>query len=157
METLTKCCTKCSATKPITEFAPRRDGKYGVRADCTVCRTAYSKAQYAANKEAVNAACREYYAATRDSQLTRMKNWREVNPEKVYAANKSWRARHPDKVAEYRARHDKPAGINTYDRYVRSLLRRRNGFRQEDITPELLEVRRLQLLIRRELKNEQHN
>jgi 5-methylcytosine-specific restriction endonuclease McrA len=32
-----KRCTKCGEDKPLNEYHPQRDGKYGIRGDCRVC------------------------------------------------------------------------------------------------------------------------
>ena len=43
METLTKCCTKCGETKPITEFYAYKLGILGKHSTCKTCSNAYIK------------------------------------------------------------------------------------------------------------------
>jgi len=47
-ETLKKTCTKCGDEKEaVTDnFAPRKEGKYGLRNECRECRKAYNRDRY---------------------------------------------------------------------------------------------------------------
>ena len=86
------------------------------------------------------------------------------NPEKVREARKALRARQmakdPDKYLENRRRYIRVSGKRRTeeirDGYVAHLLAKSTGFRlqAEDLPKELIEAKRLQLLIRRELNEE---
>lgn len=41
-----KTCTGCSTPKELNQFAPQKDGKYGVTSKCRTCRNAYNKEYY---------------------------------------------------------------------------------------------------------------
>jgi 5-methylcytosine-specific restriction endonuclease McrA len=48
---MTKTCTKCGATKPVTAFPPDKEAKGGYRHQCRICRNAQKRTRYALNPE----------------------------------------------------------------------------------------------------------
>lgn len=61
---MTKACTGCCETKPLTDYHRQKGGKYGRQAQCKTCRKAH-QAEYDAKPE-VKARQAEYYAENRD-------------------------------------------------------------------------------------------
>lgn len=49
-----KQCTKCKETKEITKFHKQKKGKYGVKAQCKVCKNEFQKQYQQDNKEDLN-------------------------------------------------------------------------------------------------------
>ena len=125
----TKTCTKCRETKPLDVFSKCKAKKDGLQQWCKACLCAVAAARYAANPEKAKA---------------RQVAWRAANPEKVKALDAVWRARNPEKVKARQVAYCdelRPA-------YVANALR----IPVTQVTPELLELKRLQLTIHRGLK-----
>ena len=170
----TKTCTKCRETKPLDVFSKCKAKKDGLQQWCKACLCAVAAARYAANPEKAKAkqvawraanpekvkasqvgryarnpekdkalgAAR--YAANPEKAKARQVAWRAANPEKVKALDAVWRARNPEKVKARQVAYCdelRPA-------YVANALR----IPVTQVTPELLELKRLQLTIHRGLK-----
>lgn len=81
-------CTKCGIEKPISEFAKKKTGKYGVKAYCKVCQRADGKRYHAENREEILKRRNEYrygYGAERyrANKQRYEKKYRKENPEKI--------------------------------------------------------------------------
>jgi len=91
-----KTCTKCGETKPISEFYKSKGGKFGVKADCKVCRKA-SVAQWADdNPEKRDAQCALYRERHREELREIQAIWRHDNPEAEKAKGLKWRTANPE-------------------------------------------------------------
>jgi hypothetical protein len=116
-------CRLCSATKCTSLFAKSSRSQTGHVSECKACRSALSKAHYAANrdaykkkraawwqnnKEALRGARTAYRLAHPEMFSEGSRKWREGNPEKALAvARKSQaklRALKPDVYARYSAK-----------------------------------------------------
>ena len=73
--TLTKQCTKCGDVKVLTEFNLRKDGKYGRRSDCKMCKASSDKANFEKKRDYKLQQMREYHIRTRDVALARKRKW----------------------------------------------------------------------------------
>lgn len=82
-----KTCTKCSETKPLTEFQKEGDRR---RAQCKACR----KAVWRTTEES-RAKRRAQYALNREEILAKQKAWRDQHPERVKTHNATNRAKNP--------------------------------------------------------------
>ena len=88
-----KACTKCGEVKPLGEFYKKKHGKYGVRADCKVCRADAAAAYYEANKDKSKASQQAYYEANKDKKRAYKRAYRKANPEKFAEFSQRRRAR----------------------------------------------------------------
>lgn len=122
-----KTCTKCGETKALEALVMSR-GK--PRSFCKACKSAYDAACRAANPEKFSA---------------RSAAWNAANAEKVAAYQAAYRAAYYpanfEKIAARRA--DYVASLSAS--YLSSLL----GIPTAQLTPELLELKREQLSLRR--------
>lgn len=101
----TKRCSECREVKPLAEFHRRAkspDGRQGV---CRPCAIARNKKYREDNREACNAARRDWWKRNPDRGREYHRRFNEKNP--GYAARKTqeWREKNPEKLAEQRARH----------------------------------------------------
>lgn len=91
-----KRCTRCSETKPLTEFGTK--GKNHWRAVCRQCRPAELAEDRAAKpelKKAQDAAYRERHAA---ELAERQREWRLAHPEEYTAIHSKWKSGNKDAV-----------------------------------------------------------
>jgi len=76
---ISKYCTKCQETKPITEFSKDKSRKDGLMSHCKLCRQAY----HHENAERINARRVELYKKNPDIIRMRDKAYREANLEEI--------------------------------------------------------------------------
>lgn len=100
-----KTCTRCSETKPLTEFHNCKTKPGGKFQACKVCRNARAAAQYAlkdgpSEYQRIKALHpdrpRSYYQKHRADKIERAAAWRTKNPEKRAANRKAEYARNRD-------------------------------------------------------------
>ena len=78
----------------------------------------------------------------------RSTRYRENNPEKVRASRKRYRENNPEKIkADLKKGRDE-----LYPSYVKSLIRNQTGLNKEQITPDMIELKRQNLKLKRLLK-----
>ncbi len=173
----TKVCGKCKADKTLDFFSKDASKKYGASAQCKICFNEAAKASYEANPEKVKATKKAWREANPEKVKATMKAWREANPEKVKATMKAWREANPEKVkATNKARHEaNPEKVNAMrkawreanpekvkatkkayvdrcnDNYVAACI----GLKPHQCPQELIELKRINILITRELRNQQ--
>ena len=150
-----KTCSKCGAVKELGEFHTRKTASDGRMSQCKECR-------------------REYYAAAPDKVKARSAKWRKDNPEryaelckarsKRNSENEKIRhaVRYSQKSDEFKARSakwrkDNPERYKERQRLVSEnmtpcYIAQRVGVSVKDITPELIELKREQLLMHRATK-----
>ena len=151
---MTKFCSKCGKVKVLELFYKRKLSKDGFFSICKECDYQRQVIWTKNNPEKVAAAKNKY---------------RKNNPEKVAAARKKWEKNNPEKNARYRIanpekraairikyRKNNPEKTANYgklyterltDCYITSLLGIKNP------PQELMELKRVQILITRELRN----
>ena len=138
----TKVCSKCKVEKEFEFFTKDKSRKNGVRSICKICNKEKSKARYEANPEKARAAVRAYRENNLEKVRAAEKAYREANPEKVRAAVKAYKEANPEKV-----RACKKAYRDRYtDAYVAKAFQ---------CPQELIELKRINLLIKREIRNQQ--
>jgi len=173
-----KTCTKCNVEKPFTEFYKDTRPVSGLSYTCKVCSNNasvdwYKKSKdteaYKARRDAYNAyrKSEEYKAqrrATRDLVKNReeCKKYAASNKEKIATRHKADRQARPDVYKERRRNNyhksGKQRGLegikNLTDNYVKNVLViRSKGLTYADIPQALVEAKRLQLLIKREVRD----
>lgn len=151
-----KTCKKCGETKEDNEFYsdPSRP--------CIACRKIEAKERYAlrkdyytryreTNKEAIKQRIHKYYEANKDAIKLRVKKWAAQNPDRVKAAAKRFHEKHTD----YEIMNSREDRKNLKNHYVKSLLTKQLSI--EEVPQALIEAKRLQILIRRRVEDEERN
>lgn len=93
-----KICTKCGRRfEAITRFFYKGNGKFGLRADCRICRNKYLK-QYRANNTNRD---REYGRQWRIDNADRTKQYRIDNADHRNKCTKKWYANNFEHVKKY--------------------------------------------------------
>jgi len=99
---------------------------------------------------------REQYWKDPEAARLRSKQFKATNPELIKTEKRRWAAENKEHLRKYFSR--KTAELS--DSYIRNKLatnhKRERTLRSKDIPQELVELKRLQLLLQRELKNETH-
>jgi hypothetical protein len=100
-----------------------------------------------ANREIVKESNRKWRRTNHEKVKESNRKWRRANPEKVKEHISKWRRANPEKAKEYIRRRV----VNCYNNYVRTNLIQA-GIPSEQITPELIEIKRTIIKIKRKLK-----
>ena len=104
-------------------------------------RKEYYKAWYKANSEKIRIARKNYLLKNPEKSLNK---YRKHNPEKYRIAAKEWRSKNPEKV---KITQNKKV-LNISNSYIACTLKRKVN----EIPKEILETKRLIILLKRELK-----
>ena len=110
---------------------------------------------YEANKEREFENRRKYYEANKEKDLANARKWRETNKEKVAEYSRKWAEANPEKAKASVKKFNVLYKAELRDPYVKQILRQQ-GFKSEQITPELIELKRITLKTKRlcrQLKN----
>lgn len=159
-------CRCCKQTKPATEFTRDKSRKDGLRIYCIECgrkknREAWDPAKgherYMANRKA-----RTEYARTRLASLTDEQNAdrlqkrraRERVSEKAKAGKERYKANHPEKAKEAMRVANKAARDALSDSYLRDLLKEGTKLKAHEIPQSIVELKRAQMTLKRELRDE---
>ena len=123
MQNEVRTCSRCSKTKPITDFVkrPNTDRYYGV---CKECKAIYAKeyrdknreaisrrrkAKYQANIDEMRAKGREWYLEHREERLAQNRKYYEANAKALNAKTRAYYIKHADEIREqkkvYNAEH----------------------------------------------------
>ena len=130
-----KTCPKCNETKELTEFYPYPKYKGGYYR-CKSC-----------TKELSTKWAKDNQVKVRETGLY-SNEWRKKKCEYV----KEYRVKNIDTVRANDIRNSKRKVERLSDAYVKQLMRVKI-----DVPQELIEAKRLQILINRRIKNENHN
>jgi len=133
-----KTCSKCGFVGDVDLFV-RNENK------CKWCEKAYKKAYYKAYRKAQMKA---HYKANSENIKAQQKAYRKANSEHIKAQQKAYRKANSEHTKELAKEYDKARVDSLLDSYVvRSL-----NMKKEEVTPELLELKRDQLKIFRLLR-----
>lgn len=101
-----KTCSKCSETKPLTDFNRRQRAKDGRRSDCRECQRQLNRAiareAYWADPEKYRQRSSEWARANPEVGRARQAQYRKADPDLFNERQRQWRAANPGKVQEYR-------------------------------------------------------
>lgn len=156
-----KVCKDCNQEKFIQDFSINKTYTSGVTNSCKKCLTKKATEYYQKNKSKRNKYRREYAKKNKDKELI----WREDGREKKneYMKEYSKRPEVVERVKKYSKNYNKknyPKHLittkalktkyreNLSNTYLLDKLRR-NGFKTEEITPELLKIKKAEILITR--------
>jgi len=148
----TKICTKCGIEYPATleYFGKAKGGKFGRKAICRICETSKHKIYRENNKEKITAQSKIYCEKNKESIRAKHKIYRENNKEKMTSKHKIYYENNKEKITSKR----KIYRENLSDSYVKELLTGKSGLSCKDIQQELIEIKRVQILIKRHIKNQ---
>lgn len=107
-----KTCTKCSESKPLSEFYKKATGKLGTMAYCISCDRKQKALTYKKNAERNRLVASEYRKNNPERVKTNNAKWCKAHPEyakeryakdplRIRRSNKKWRANNPEYVREY--------------------------------------------------------
>ncbi len=170
-----KKCSKCGEVKLLECFSRDKTRKDGYSVECKKCNTEYGAKYRAKNREKIKAKAAEYHAKNREKINARAAKYyvenaekRESitakNREKINARAAEYRAKNPEKrksinakyyvknAEKIKARTDKYTEQLT-DTYIKNQIKQQTGVPYEHITQELIETKRLHILIQRKLKD----
>jgi hypothetical protein len=180
---MSKTCKTCNEEKPLDLFSKEKRNTDGHTSKCTKCLSIYIKNYYLNNKENIKKKSNIYYAKNTEkckeaNKLNYQKNktryiemnkkWQENNLEKVKGYRKAkninrlgkykdiqklWVINNIEAVKEHRKTWKKFISENLTDSYVRGMLQKRTQMSGGDLPQELVEVKRVQILINREIRN----
>ena len=158
METLK--CTKCKEIKSTDLFYKHK--KTGFQSNCKICAKEYLKEYYKENKEKIKEQQKQYLEENKEKIKEQQKQHRKENKGK----RKQYRKENREKLSEYHKQYQKEnkEKINQQNRkiinelrtsYVKTILKRQ-GFKSEQITEELIQLKTITLKTQRlcnQLKN----
>ena len=143
-----KRCPKCGESKDLGGFYKERSRPDGLSGWCRECTRAKNRERYAENKDVVLAATAKYRAENKEqlaiTRAARNARYRAEEPERLKAQAARQYARHKKSLAAKAAEHRSDLSPG----YVASTL----GLPLPQVTPELLALKREQLLAHRALK-----
>jgi len=98
----TKICNRCNKLKPINEFSPHNDCKYGVVGTCKLCANLTFKTNYQINKTKIKSNYARYYKSHNKQIKLKCAKYRKNNIDKIKAYHTDLCINHPDKLRKYR-------------------------------------------------------
>jgi 5-methylcytosine-specific restriction endonuclease McrA len=98
--TLMKTCSSCGTTKSVEDFAKQRQGKYGRKAMCKTCASAYRKNYYEMNRAEALQQRKTYYEVNRERYAERERRRRQDKPEYFRQAEALRRSRKKHAVSQ---------------------------------------------------------
>ncbi len=174
-------CSKCGVEKELCpeHFSRRQTNSLGYRTICKPCDRQRTAEWKRANKERVSEHNKKYKAklcaslSTQEkeklkeklkeaSRVSRRENpekhkayrqkYSRKNKEKIVASYTRWRKENPDKLREYVRRSATVAREKLSSCYIRAFLAAGTTLKAKDIPQELVDAKRLQLMITRKVK-----
>ncbi len=161
---LTKRCSKCGEVKAADLFSRDASRKDGRQAGCKACRALYKDARSAADQREWRAAnkekCAAYPSSRKEAKALAQKRFYEANRGKCAAWSRAWRDANRTRVnrrarerlsanRDSRNRIEQQRRIELGDNYVKRCLTAQLGVKRIEVTPELVELKKLQLKAKR--------
>ncbi len=151
---MNKKCSKCGEVKPLSEFNKSKSRKDRHADWCKECLNIYSKAYRKANPEKILAYNKAYRKANPEKILAYSKAYYKVNKEKLNDYSKEWAVNNPEKRKVSVNKNALKNKKELSDNYVKRLFIQRTSLTASDIPPELIEIKRQQLILKRLLKQQ---
>ena len=161
-----KVCSQCHRKLPIEDFI--NDEGREVR-KCVRCREIqkeyriknkerlalkakiYRKKYYSEHREELCRKARTYYWEHTEQSAIRHKEYSKLNRDSIKKKHKEWETRNIEKIREYERRRSINRVSELQPKYIRGILKQQ-GFNPEDITPDLIEIKRAIIQINRKVK-----
>ena len=112
---------------------------------------AKGKVYVEANREKTLAYKKQWYQDNKEQFLIKVKEYKEKNKEHLEAARKVWLLANHEHVKDVKKAYVKKQIDMVSDYYVRTKLRKGTALKSKDIPQELVEAKRLNILIKRKL------
>jgi hypothetical protein len=155
-----KICTKCKSQKEKERFRSKKESKDGLRPWCRECESQHRKA----NREKENKRYAEWTMKNSEHVRIKASEYRKNNKVKVNEYKKKWRYENKDAVNNSRKKWinnnrekkkviDKKASEVMSDFYISNMIVKYTKMDRKDVPKELIELKRLQLKITRELRS----
>lgn len=145
-----KICTKCQETKPLSDFAKDKSKKDGLGSNCKACKRRYREANKA-DRKIKDAA---YYQANK-ARITKVKQaYRSKNRDKILAYAKKYYQENKEHILATKKKYKRAMVRDLTDEYIKSKIVESRSwlFGRAEITPELIELKRYEIIIQRILK-----
>ena len=141
----TKQCCRCLETKPLAAFNSKP------QAACKACINLYQVVYRERNRELIREKARIYSRAKQEERREYLSAYRNTHREKINAHQRVYSSSEERKIKdrEYATKRNE----ELLDTDVRHALSRNTALKREDIPPEMIEAKRLQIKIRRALLN----
>jgi hypothetical protein len=139
-----KICPHCSGVRWNVAYRKNKNPQY----TCVLILKKRERKRYLANPEP----CKER-ARKRTSRLWLIKDPKVL--EKLYAKQAEWRRNNPDKVKSYKRKTESSIRKDLGDPYVKRQIIQLDGYEHlsfKDIPQKLIDIKRKQLLLSRQLK-----
>ena len=104
----------------------------------------YMKGYYEKNREKIGLDRKEFYKNNKDY----LKKYRKNKKSWLTDASKKWAELHKEEKAE----RDKARIESLNDSIIKAYIKKQTGLDLEDITPEMIEIKRLQITLKRLIK-----
>ena len=104
------------------------------------------------NKEYFYAKVEAWRLQNMERVAAKHEEWTKNNPTKVKEGTKKWRSKNPDKVKAMSKRAQVKRVENLTDKYINDLFKKQVGVTSIKVPPELIEAMRVNLFIKRKLK-----
>ncbi len=160
-------CKKCAAENAKKHYSENIEKIKAIKAKYrseNIEKIKDTHAKYRSeNREKINAKNAKYFAENPEKRKAAVAKYRDENPEKAKASYIKWLAKNPEKrkAADAKWRAENPEKVKEFgikktrtmpDSYIRNVIRQ-GGVPNEIITPDLIETKRLHILIQRKLKD----
>jgi hypothetical protein len=103
MDELTKTCTRCKETKPLSEFGKNNATKDKVHYCCKKCNAKDSKASVAKNPERKATYNHSYSLKNKETLRGYRKQYRLKEKDAIRENSKKWRKENKERIRVYRA------------------------------------------------------
>lgn len=117
------------------------------------CREIIYNLYYKTNKNKISQRGKEYYCKNFNVKQVYQKKYFKTNREYLRQKNKEWIAKNKIKYDEYHKNYRRNASDTLSDVYIKTTLATTLGLSASQITPEMIDIKRKQLIITRKLKN----
>jgi hypothetical protein len=168
-----KACTKCGELKERTAFHAHARSADGLQQWCKTCRSAHAKATHdtakhreyrAANAAEMRARKQAYLQANREKERARIERWTRANPDKARAIKRRHAEKHGDRdwlrLQQFVAQNPDRKNMGRKelrDAYVAYVMTKRSKLlTPQDIPQALIDLKRQQLKLLRELERMKH-
>ena len=147
----TKVCSKCKVEKGRDEFYKNRSKSDGLASLCKICSYLRSAKWKKENPEKARASTRKWQQNNPEKAKVSCSSWQRNNPEKARDAKAKWAAENPLSKS---SRAGRQRGIDELDDYYVKSTLGKSKLRASNPPQELIELKRLQLQIIREIKQQ---
>lgn len=149
-----KTCTKCNEAKPYRAFSKDRSKRDGYKSNCKTCFNSYMGKR----KKHFQEYDRVYYQKNKQQIEQRKKAYRENNKEAIAAYGQAYYEANKAEILQQKKRYKQKIRSRLSDEYLKSQIMKTDWpFGRDEITPELIERKRLEIQLHRTIKSITYN